>query len=139
MTRNGEVDSAMVHDLFINLKPARGLGNFLFFIIAHAGKRRVGGAKSQEKISFESQPVRQRGFGCAAHETLNVSRRFRWMFRQMPGNLHRAIDGFTRDRFVDKTPGFGLASTEGIAHKTVPKRSRHANRARTPLRYACAL
>src|ERR1700739_4702609 len=112
----------MVYDLFINLKPTRGLGNLLFFIMAHAGKRSVGGAKSQEKISFESQPVRQRRFVGAAHETLTVTRRFRWMCRQMPGMLQRAIDGFSRDRFVDKTPGFGFTRTERPTHKDVPKR-----------------
>ena len=128
----------MVHDLFINLKPARGLGNFLFVIIAHTGKRRVGGAESQEKVSFESQPVRQRRFVGAADETLNESRRFRRMFRQMPCNLDRAIDGFTFDCFVDKTFGFGFTRTERLAHKNVPKRGRHANGSGKPLRSACA-
>src|ERR1700730_6561688 len=71
-------------------------------------------------------------------EALNVSRRFRRMFRQMPGNLHRAINGFTLDRFVYKPPGFGFTRTERLAHKNVPKRSRHADRARKPLRPACA-
>src|SRR6201981_799172 len=60
------------------------------------------------------------------------------MFRQMPGNLHRAIDGFTLDRFVDKTPGFGFTRTERLAPKDGPKRGRHADRARKPLRSTCA-
>src|ERR1700739_2633617 len=56
----------------------------------------------------------------------------------MPGNLHRAIDGFTLDRFVDKTPGCGVARTERLTHKDVPKRGRHADSARKPLRSTCA-
>src|SRR6202007_2889533 len=60
------------------------------------------------------------------------------MFRQMPGDLHRTINGFTLDRFVDKTPGFGLARTERLTHKDVPKRGRHPDGPGKPLRSACA-
>src|ERR1700756_2473624 len=60
------------------------------------------------------------------------------MFRQMPGNLHRAIDGFTLDRFVDKTPGFSFTRTERLTHKDVPKRGRHADGPGKPLRSTCA-
>jgi len=39
---------------------------------------------------------------------------------------------------VDKPLGFGFTRTERLAHKNVPKRSRHADGARKPLRSACA-
>src|ERR1700692_4185855 len=55
------------------------------------------------------------------------------MFRQMLCNLHRAIDGFALDRFVDETPGFGLTRTERLPHENVPERGRHANGAGEPL------
>src|SRR3984957_10426097 len=136
--RNGEVDSATLHHLFIDLESAGGIGNFLRVVIAHPSKRCVGGAQSQEKMTLKSQPVGERRFVGAADEAFYVGCRFGRMLRQEPRNFYRPVDGFALHRFVDEAPSFSLARTKRLADKNVPKRGRHTDGAGQSLCSACA-
>src|SRR5258706_10077913 len=138
MTRTGAADSDTVQAPFFDLDGARRRGDVLLFIGAHTRECRFGDAQFQEEISFECQSLCQRRLGSVADQALDVSNRFRRMWRQTLCNLHRAIESLAADGLVHQPLPFGFTWSEGITHEDVHERGWRSDRAWQPLRAAGA-
>src|SRR5258708_15268147 len=60
------------------------------------------------------------------------------MRRQVPCDLHRAIEGLAGDGFVNEALPFGFTRTECLTHENVHERGWHSDGARQPLSAARA-
>src|SRR5713226_5243223 len=138
MTRTCVPDSFMIRPPCLDLDGARRRGNLLFFIGTHACERRFRDAQFQEEVSFERQPLRQRRLSGVADEPLDVSNRFRRKRRQVPCDLHRAIEGLAADGFVHQALPFGFTRTECLTHENVHERGWGSDGAWQPLSAAGA-